>query len=106
MKVIVIEPKEGQYYLHETEGQLHDFQELVGGYIEACAPVELRYEGIQMLVNEEGLLKGLDANENLFPFFFVGTCVLVGVSGEDFVGLTEDQILFATRWLRMLRNYH
>ena len=86
MKVIVIEPKEGQIYLHETEGQLHDFQELVGGYIETCAPVELRYEGIQMLCDEEGLLKDLDANENLFPFFYVGTVVLVGVSGEDFVG--------------------
>lgn len=105
MKVIVIEPKEGQIYLHETEGQLRDFQELVGGYIETCAPVELRNMGIQMLCNEEGLLRGLECNLNLFPFFYVGTLVMVGVRGDEFVSLNEKQQMYAMKWLRALAKY-
>lgn len=86
------------------EIKLEDLQALVGGYIEPAAPVELREQGIELLVNEEGLLKGLDTNENLFPFFFVGQAVAVGVGGEDFVSLSQAQVNFLEDWLRGLEN--
>lgn len=101
MKVLVIPAKKGNVHVHETEGALHDLQALVGGYIQAVPLVELEDEGITMLCNEEGLLMGLDPNENLYPFFFVGQCVMVGVSGEEFVSLTQQQIDFLQRWLQM-----
>lgn len=102
MEVLVIHPQKGNIHLHSTEGQLHDLQALVGGFIETCAPVELRTMGIEMLCNEEGLLKHLDLNDNLYPFFYVGTVVMLGVQGEKFVSLSEGQQIFAMRWLRKL----
>lgn len=101
MKVLVIPSKKGDFHEHETEGQLHDLQALVGGYIQAVPLVELEEESICLLCNEEGLLMGLDPNENLYPFFFVGQCVMVGVSGEEFVSLTPHQLDFLKQWLRM-----
>lgn len=101
MRVYII-PPQAMPHGHDTEGALHDLQDLVGGYIEPCAPVELRQRGIELLANEEGLLKQLPVNINLFPFFFVGTLVAVGVSGEDFVSLTPDQESYLKSWLKNL----
>ena len=102
MRVIVIGTKEGNVRIHDTEGFLYDFQHLVDGYIEACAPAELRGQGIELLCNEEGLLRGLDCNVNLFPFFFVGTLVMVGFEGDRFTSLTDKQIDYAMQWLKDL----
>ena len=104
MRVIVIEPNEGQIHAHDTEGNLHDLQGLVGGYIEAAAPAQLREQGIELLVNEEGLLMMLPVNLNMFPFFFLGTAVMVGVDGGEFTGLTEEQQQYAMKWLRELEG--
>ena len=103
MRVLVIEAKERNIHLHDTEGQLHDLQALVGGYIQTGAPAQLRLEGLELLVNEEGLLRGLPVNENLWPFFFVGTAVVVRVKGEEFVSLTDDDVLFMDKWLSGLK---
>lgn len=105
MKVIKIDTEVADLEVMEVSGELHELQELVGGYIEPGAPVELREKGIELLVDEEGLLKGLEPNPNIYPFFFVGPCVLVGVSGEDFVSLTDEQIIFALRWLKDLARF-
>lgn len=83
---------------------LEKLQELVGGYIEPCAPVELRDRGIELLANEEGLLQGLELNENLNPFFIVGQVVAVGVAEDDFVGLNADQQKYLSEWLGGLRR--
>lgn len=101
MRVYVI-PPQAMHHAHDTEGALHDLQALVGGYIEPCAPVELRQRGIELLCNEEGLLRQLPVNINLFPFFFVGTLVAVGVSGENFVSLTPEQETYLKKWLESL----
>ena len=86
----------------EPSENLKALQELVGGYIEPCAPAELREKKIELLCNEEGLLKGLEVNINLCPFFFVGQLVAVGVDGEEFVGLSLEQTLFIAHWLAKL----
>lgn len=101
MRVYVI-PAQGMHHAHDTEGNLYDLQDMVGGYIEPCAPAELRAKGIELLCNEEGLLRQLPVNINMFPFFFVGTLVAVGVSGENFVSLTPEQESYLKKWLENL----
>lgn len=83
---------------------LEFLQECVGGYIEPCAPVELKERGIELLANEEGLLSGLEPNRNLFPFFLVGNVIAVGVDGEDFTGLTDYQRRFMEGWVKALKE--
>lgn len=89
---------------HDTGdyASLHALQEIVGGYIEPCAPAELRARNIQLLCNEEGLLENLPLNQNLFPFFFVGDLVAVGVHNEDFVSLSEKQVDYLIGWIERL----
>ncbi len=99
MTIIVIHPEEGRIEQRDINITLENLQELVGGYIEPCAPHELVLEGIEMLANEEGLIRCLPYNENLWPFFFVGTLVLVGVDGENFTGLNDSQLQFIRKWL-------
>lgn len=101
MRVYII-PAQAMHHAHDTEGNLYDLQALVGGYIEPCAPVELKKKGIELLCNEEGLLAQLPVNINMFPFFFVGTLVAVGVSGENFVSLTPEQESYLKKWLEAL----
>ena len=86
----------------EYDGKLETLQALVGGYIEPCAPVELREKGIELVANEEGLFQDREPNENLYPFFFVGDVVAIGVDGEDFAPLTGEQIQFMLEWLEVL----
>ena len=86
----------------EPELNLRALQKLVGGYIESCPLAQLREHGILLLANEEGLLKGLEPNKNLYPFFFVGQLVAVGFDGDEFTGLGIEQILYLADWLAKL----
>ena len=100
MKIVRIGTMQGDIAVRLVpEIKLELLQELVGGYIEPCAPVQLREQGIELLVNEEGLLERLDPNENLYPFFVVGQAVAVGVDGEDFTGLTDTQHKYLCQWM-------
>lgn len=103
MKVLYLGTKAGEITVREIFGTLTDFQELVGGNIEVAAPVQLREQGLEMLVNEEGVLSGLDPNENLFPFFYVGPAVFVATHGEEFRGLKDHHLIYLARWLRSLK---
>lgn len=103
MRVYVI-PAQAKCFGHDikVENTLTILQTLVGGYIEPCAPAQLREWGIELLANEEGLLKGLPFNINMYPFFFVGDLVAVGVKGEEFVSLTPEQEHYLKDWLNDL----
>lgn len=99
--------KKGSSSVTAIEGELTlgAMQKAVGGYIQTCAPYypwELAKHNINMLCDEEGLLKGLEPNENLYPFFYVGNVVFVGVKGEEFVGLTTVQIAMVRKWVQSL----
>lgn len=100
--IVYVIPPTGEPHPKHIEGTLEDLQGLVQGLIEPCAPAELRDQGIELLANEEGLLKGLPCNLNLFPFFYVGTLVAVGVGEEDFISLTFDQYTYLQWWLTTL----
>ena len=104
MKVITVGTRRGDINLRHIDNTLDDLQHEVCGYIQTCAPAQLRTKNIEMLVNEEGLLIGLDMNENLLPFFFVGPAVFVGVDGEDFCSLTKFQMNFVKEWLEKLHT--
>lgn len=102
IKVIVAGTVEGDVRTLEVPNTLESLQELVEGYIEHTTLPELTAKGIHLLVNEEGLLAGLDGNENLFPFFYVGNVVFLCTAGEDFTGLSESQLQFVYEWLEGL----
>lgn len=99
MRIIFIGTKQGNFGECTIPNTLEDLQRAVNGYIEITTLPELKEHGIQMIVNEEGLLRGLKPNENLFPFFFVGSVLLVNIDGEDFASLTDKQVKFAMKWL-------
>lgn len=102
MKILVIGYLEGDIHEEEISGTLESMQEVVDGLIQCAATVELRQMGIELICDEEGLLKGLPTNLNLFPFFYVGQAFMVGVKGEEFASLTDEQMSFAREWLKCL----
>lgn len=74
----------------DIENTLEALQAVVDGYIEAVTLVPGR---AVMIVNEEGLLRGLSPNpiaSAVANTQIVGTSVVVGVDGEDFTDVPED----------------
>lgn len=104
--LLIIHPELGELSIKEITDTLtlEDMQAAVGGYIEPCAPQELRDMGYEMLANEEGLLKGLPPNQNLYPFFFVGNLAFVKVVGEDFEPLTYEDGVKICEWVEGLHE--
>lgn len=73
----------------DIENKLETFQEAVDGYIETLTLVP---DEVVMIVNEEGLLRGLGINPlatALYGSAIVGVAVVVGVDGEDFCDVPE-----------------
>ena len=86
------------------EQPLKTLQTMVDGYIEVCTPRYFNDCGIEFLANEEGLLKGMHINENLAVFGLFGPVVVVGSDGDEFVSLSDNQILWAKRYLERLQR--
>ena len=73
----------------DIENKLEAFQEAVDGYIETLTLVP---DEVVMIVNEEGLLRGLGINPlatALYGSAIVGVAVVVGVDGEEFCDVPE-----------------
>ena len=105
-KILVAHEKLGKFTIEHIDGSvpLKTLQEAVGGYIEVAHIRELDRKGIAIIANEEGILIGLEPNENIFPFFFVGAIVFVAIQDEDIVGLNNSQLQFLTEWIRGLQE--
>lgn len=74
----------------DIENTLEALQAAVDGYIEAVTLVPGR---AVMIVNEEGLLRGLSPNpiaSAVANTQIVGTAIIVGVDGEEFTDVPED----------------
>lgn len=74
----------------DIENTLEALQAAVDGYIEAVTLVPGR---AVMIVNEEGLLRGLSPNpiaSAVANTQIVGPAVVVGVDGEEFTDVPED----------------
>ena len=78
----------------EVENELKPLQQAVGGYLESFTFAE----DACVLCDEEGLLKGKPYNTPVCGVSYVGTILIVGVAGEDFADLTEQQ----EAWLRAI----
>lgn len=72
----------------EIENTLEALQQGVGGKLEA---VTLASDAC-ILCNEEGRLLGMPYNITICGVSFVGPLLIVGIAGEDFAGLTEQQV--------------
>ena len=91
MKIVVVEPGFTSPEIREIDGSLESMQEVVGGYIEVHYP----WDGPFCLVcNEDAKQLGLELNRvvrydsGAFEVFR-GTIFVVGIEGEEFVGLTD-----------------
>lgn len=105
MKVIYIGTAKGSVNVKDIANTLECLQAHVGGYIESWTPAQLREQGITLLMDEEGVMKGLPVNDNLSPFLFVGPVLMVGVDGEEFTSLTPEQVDYCTAWLTDLTQW-
>lgn len=96
------------YLSEKSEDCLPQLQALVGGNIECLSLDSLNKEiGVDIVLNEEGKLIGLEPNillrekhidrtlSNTICDCIVGNAVLIGVRGYDFVSLPENEI---ERW--------
>lgn len=92
MKVIKAGAELGDVRVVEWDGSLKQLQEMVDGYIEVVNQPYLTTDRVKIIVNEEGILKGLPINYNLNPYFYVGNVIFIGVEGENFTGLTDKEI--------------
>lgn len=100
IKALVVGSVHGDYKVGEMMDDLVCYQNIVGGNIEVVSHglidgLRGSYDGMNnvvMIVNEEGLLKGLPVNENFVPFFYVGNAIFVGVKDEEFYSLSDQQI--------------
>lgn len=81
------EPGKG-WKIAEIENTLEALQQGVGGKLEA---VTLASDAC-VLCNEEGRLLGMPYNTTICGVSFVGPLLIVGIAGEDFAGLTEQQV--------------
>ena len=103
--IIVCGTKKGQVEtIDETSPTLKRLQDLVGGYIEVTTLRGLKERGIIMVVNEEGMLKGLKPNENMFPFFYLGNVVFARSCGENILGLKDKQVEYVKAFINSLSN--
>lgn len=74
----------------DIENTLEALQSVVDGYIEVVTLVPGK---AVMIVNEEGLLRGMAPNpiaSNVANTQIVGPAVVVGVDGEDFTDIPTD----------------
>ena len=82
-------------FSREIENTLKAFQDLVDGHIETIwFP-----GGICMIVNEDGKWLDLQPNFRLGNDLIVGTAVFVGISGEEFCGLSLMQENYVWRMM-------
>lgn len=89
MKILICEP--GKHpYVKDIEHTLENLQKEVSGYIQALYPFE---DNVAVVCNEEGLFLDLAWNRTVEKYGPIkGTFFVCGLSMEDFIGLTDEQI--------------
>lgn len=86
LQVVYVEPNKPAYKA-EIENNLRAEQRAVGGYIEAV----YNDDGTCIICNEEGKLCGLEGNRRIGNSIIAGSFFVVGVDGEDFRSLTDEE---------------
>ena len=94
--VVIKEPGQPPKVEPLFDNTLEAFQKAVGGYIETVTVAE----DVVIICNEEGRLRGLPFNVELFGVGFVGTVIVAGVKGDEFASLKS---IFIPHILRVLQ---
>lgn len=97
IRAIVKRPCEPWGHKITLDNDLKTFQKIVGGYIETVTFLD----GVTVICNEEGKLRGLPANFHMLGDTICGTAIVVGVRGEDFTNCPlnmETWKLFLKEW--------
>lgn len=85
-------------YIKEIKENLEELQKLVGGYLETLTDLK---NGVCLVFNEEGRLKGLPYNRDFVLSYgvvsIVGDAFICGIEGDDFGDLTGEQVNYLTR---------
>lgn len=100
LRVVIVEP--GRYaYAAEIDNTLQAEQEVVGGLIDAIYPWP--DDKVCLILNDEGKLIPLEPNRTLPEYEDVvfGTFFICGDDGENFCGLTDEQV---KRYLERFRQ--
>jgi len=100
MKILVVEP-EKEAEVREIENKLEDLQKIVGGYIEVVS----LGQGVTLVCDEEGKIKGKQPNWDVNGDLIVGTFFLCGSKGSDFASLTEEQIKWCKEMTSTERDF-
>ena len=79
------------------ENTLENLQRIVGGYIETLS----LQDGILIICNEEGKLRGLKANLRIGRDEIVGNLIICGVKGDDFGDIPIEM----EDWMKMVRRW-
>lgn len=78
------------------ENDLKPMNELIGGYLETLT----LSNGLVLIMDEEGRLKGLPDNIRCVQVgTIVGPVFITAADGDEFVSLTTEQIQTARAWL-------
>ena len=86
VRALIKKPGEAAYIRH-VEDKLEAWQEIVGGYIQTVT----LFEDMTVICNEEGRLLGLPFNCDILGCDFAGTIVIVGVEGDEFADVPEEE---------------
>lgn len=86
VRALIKKPGEAACIRH-VEDKLEAWQEIVGGNIETVT----LFEDMAVICNEEGRLLKLPFNCDILGCDFVGPIVIVGVEGDEFADVPEEE---------------
>ena len=96
---------DSKFYVTNVSNTLKNLQNFVGGYIEAVTfAIDTPENKFAIICNEEGKIRNLPYNFTIFGEDFVGDILIVGVDGEEFAELTDDQVKTLKPMLDNLRS--
>lgn len=100
-KVIMCEP-EKLARITEIEASLESYQSIVEGYIECLYPFK---DKACIVANDEGKINGMPLNralksEGKLYDIVAGTFFIIGIEGDDFCSLTNEQ---SRKYLNLFR---
>lgn len=105
MKVIAIDQDKG-VRVEEIDGSLKSMQKLVNGHIEIVSTAHFSDNAL-LICNEEGKIRKMPLTLLIFgenmrlDDMIVGPCFICASDGEEFTGLTEEQI---EKYLKMFES--
>ena len=96
MKILVVEPRK-RPHMADIPHTLEEMQKIVGGYIEIVALFD---DPCVLVCDEEGKIKGYEANRLVGQDIIAGTFFIAGVEDGDLTDISDDD---ADKYATLLR---